>query len=96
MKASKAIKKTFKSQVKILVTNGIQLIKDECNKGNYRAKIDLLVDKSTLSYRINEQVKNTFESLGYKLGSTNSCDNRYYLNVFWDIEELNKEDFISS
>ena len=96
MKVEKAIKKTFKAQVKILFTNGIQSIKDECNKGNYRAKIDLLVDKSTLSYRINEQVKNTFKSLGYKLGSTNSCDNRYYLNVFWDIEELNKEDFISS
>lgn len=96
MKASKAIKKTFKAQVKILVTNGIQSIKDECNKGSYKAKIDLLVDKSTLSNEINKQVKNTFESLGYRLGSTNSCDNRYFINVFWDLEELNKEDFISS
>ena len=91
MRADKAIKKTINSQIKILVFNGIENIKQECKKGNYRAKIEL-----SKYFKVDEQVINRFKNLGYDIGSTNDLGDKYYVNIFWNEKELIKDDFVSA
>lgn len=98
MKISKALKKTFNANVKILTKNAIKTIKLACSNGLYIAEVDLLEDdlKSRPTFKINQQLVGNLKELGYRIGSQNKAKGKYFVNVFWDEPELNKEDFTNS
>jgi RNase P/RNase MRP subunit p30 len=98
MKANKALKKTFNANVKILTKNAVKTIRLACSEGNYIAEVDLLEDdlKSRPTFKINQKLIDNLKELGYRIGSQNKAKGKYFVNVFWDEPELNKEDFTNS
>jgi len=97
MKISKALKKTFNANVKILTKNAIKTIKLACNDGSYTAEVEFLEDdlKIRPTFKINQQLVSNLQKLGYRIGSHNKSL-QGFVNVFWDEPDLNKEDFTNS